>query len=84
MFFSFLNRAIHIRFPNQELNRVPKEQRNENSESIQMFSALHCMFVTKNLNNFIQTIAEGQINRSNSEQECPINLLQHVQTHILK
>ena len=49
-----------------------------------MFSALHCMFLTKNLNHFIQTIAEGQIARSNSEQECPIKLLQHVQTHILK
>ena len=49
-----------------------------------MFSALHCMCVTKNLKNFIETTAEGQRTRNNSEQECPINLLQHVQTHILK
>ena len=40
------NRAIYIRFLNQNLNRVPKEQRNENSESSQRFLALHCMFVT--------------------------------------
>ena len=40
------NRAINIRFLNQNLNGVPKEQRNENSESSQRFLALHCMFVT--------------------------------------
>ena len=78
------NRAIYIRFLNQNLNRVPKEKRNENSESSQRFLALRCMFVTQNLHNFIQTIAEGQITRSKSEQECPINLLQHIHTHKIK
>ena len=43
---SLTNRAIYIRFLNQNLNRVPKEQRYENSESSQRFLALHCMFVT--------------------------------------
>lgn len=38
-FFAILltNRAIYRQFLNQNLNRIPKEQRNENSESSQRF-----------------------------------------------